>query len=125
MLVYSEKMRKRDISVLDYIFVDTNNNRRYPVETIQQYLLPCNGELDINLVEDINNLDEKVLRVMIGLAQIECLPADRNHILVKMLIGRLYNANFKLKDLVEKFNRSPKTIRKWGMALLTGVMSEL
>ena len=86
---------------------------------IQQLLLPCNGSLDITIVERINSTDDKELSLYIGLAEVERIPFDRDHILFKMLLGRMYNCNYKLDDLVKKFGPSHKTIRLWGKALLS------
>ncbi len=86
---------------------------------IQQLLLPCNGSLDITIVERINSTNIKELSLYIGLAEVERIPFDRNHILFKMLFGRMYNCKYKLDDLVKKFGPSHKTIRLWGKALLS------
>ena len=85
--------------------------------TIQPLLLPCNGSLDLTLVElteKVNNLESKILSLFIGLAEIERMPYDREHIIFKMMIARLYNGNYKLKDLVKTFNVSHKTNSQMG-----------
>ena len=81
--------------------------------------MPCNGSLDITIVERINSINIKELSLYIGLAEVERIPFDRDHILFKMLLGRMYNSKYKLDDLVEKFGPSHKTIRLWGKALLS------
>jgi hypothetical protein len=86
---------------------------------IQQLLLPCNGSLDITLLERVNSSGEKELSLFIGLAELERIPFKREHVLFKMLIGRLYNCGYRLNDLVAKFGPSHKTIRRWGKALLS------
>jgi len=86
---------------------------------IQQLLLPCNGSLDITIVERINSADKKELSLFIGLAELERIPFDKEHILFKMFLGRMYNCKYKLDDLVRKFGPSHKTIRLWGKALLS------
>ena len=86
---------------------------------IQQLLLPCNGSLDITIVERINSADQKELSLFIGLAELERIPFDKEHILFKMFLGRMYNCKYKLDDLVRKFGPSHKTIRLWGKALLS------
>ena len=50
------------------------------MDIIQQLLLPCNGSLDINVVERINSCNEKELSLFIGLAELERIPFDREHI---------------------------------------------
>jgi len=86
---------------------------------IQQLLLPCNGSLDISIVERINSTDIKELSLYIGLAEVERIPFDKDHILFKMLLGRMYNCKYKLDELVKSFGPSHKTIRLWGKALLS------
>jgi len=84
--------------------------------------------LDLTLVEiteKVNNLESKILSLFIGLAEIERMPCDREHIIFKMMIGRLYNGKYKLKSLVKTFTVSSKTIRKWGRALLSGDISQI
>ncbi len=39
--------------------------------------------------------------------------------------GRLYNSGIKLRSLCESFPAAPKTIRRWGVALLRGDPVEL
>ena len=98
------------------------------MNTIQPLLLPCNGSLDLTLIEitqKVNNLENKVLSLFIGLAEIERMPCDREHIIFKMMVGRLYNGKYKLKDLAKTFNVSCKTIRKWGQALLSGDITQI
>ena len=86
---------------------------------IQQLLLPCKGSLDITLIERVNSSNAKELSLFIGLAELERVPFDKEHVLFKMLLGRLYNCGYKLNDLVKKFGPSHKTIRGWGKALLS------
>ena len=96
--------------------------------TIEPLLLPCNGSLDLTLVEiteKVNNLESKILSLFIGLAEIERMPCDREHIIFKMMVGRLYNGKYKLKTLAKTFTVSGKTIRKWGRALLSGDISQI
>jgi len=81
--------------------------------------LPCNGSLDISIVERINSTDIKELSLYIGLAEVERIPFDKDHILFKMLLGRMYNCKYKLDELVKSFGPSHKTIRLWGKALLS------
>jgi len=98
------------------------------LNTIQPLLLPCNGSLDLTLVEiteKVNNLESKILSLFIGLAEIERMPCDREHIIFKMMVGRLYNGKYKLKNLAKTFTVSGKTIRKWGRALLSGDITQI
>ena len=41
------------------------------------------------------------------------------------MLGRLYNSGVKLRALCESFQVAPKTIRRWGKALLPGDPVEL
>jgi hypothetical protein len=79
----------------------------------------------VELTEKVNNLESKILSLFIGLAEIERMPCDREHIIFKMMIARLYNGKYKLKGLVKTFKVSNKTIRKWGRALLSGDIPQI
>ena len=57
------------------------------------------------------------LEVYFGLALLEKIERGKNSFQFKLLIGRLYNAGYRRRDLSETFNTAPKTIRKWGNAL--------
>lgn len=43
----------------------------------------------------------------------------------KLLLGRLYNSGIKLSALCESFQVDPKTVRRWGAALLQGDAGEM
>lgn len=57
------------------------------------------------------------IEVYFGLALIEKIEKGKNSIQFKILLGRLYNAGYKRKELTNAFEVSLKTIRKWGDAL--------
>ena len=92
---------------------------------IQQILLPTNGSLDLTVVRTVNMNEEMYLSVLIGLAEIERLPYDKNHVVFKILVGRFYNTGYKLNKLSQVFGVSEKTIRKWGKALELGDVEEM
>ena len=52
-----------------------------------------------------------------GLELLEVVPADRNALSFKMLVGRLYNAGLSRRVLQETFRVDLKTIQRWAAAL--------
>ncbi len=60
-----------------------------------------------------------------GFELIEIVKNDSADPAFKLLLARLYNAKIKLSALCESFRVDPKTIRRWGKALLQGDPAEL
>jgi hypothetical protein len=67
----------------------------------------------------------KRLLVFYGFELIEIVNNDSADPAFKLLLARLYNARVKLSALCESFQVDPKTIRRWGKALLQGDPAEL
>jgi hypothetical protein len=65
------------------------------------------------------------LLVFYGFELIEIVKNDSADPACKLLLARLYNAQVKLSALCESFQVDPKTIRRWGRALLQGDPAEL
>jgi hypothetical protein len=65
------------------------------------------------------------LLVFYGFELIEIVNHDSADPAFKLLLARLYNAKVKLSALCESFHVDPKTIRRWGNALLQGDPAEL
>jgi len=65
------------------------------------------------------------LLVFYGFELIEIVNNDSADPAFKLLLARLYNARVKLSTLCESFRVDPKTIRRWGKALLQGDPAEL
>jgi hypothetical protein len=65
------------------------------------------------------------LLVFYGFELIEIVNNDSTDPAFKLLLARLYNARVKLSALCESFQVDPKTIRRWGKALLQGDPAEL
>ncbi len=65
------------------------------------------------------------LLVFYGFELIEIVKNDSADPAFKLLMARLYNAKVKLSALCESFQVDPKTIRRWGKALLQGEPAEL
>ena len=65
------------------------------------------------------------LLVYYGFEIIELVPNDPEAPSFKLLLGRLYNAGLKLSALCESFGVDPKTVRRWGQALLQTDPAEL
>lgn len=64
--------------------------------------------------------EEERLHVYYGLELLEKVSADRDDPNFRMLLGRLYNGGLNRRVLAETFQVDPKTMRKWGRALLCG-----
>ncbi len=62
----------------------------------------------------------EMLEVYFGLALLERVERGADSFQFKLLVGRLYNMNYRRKALVEAFDVDLKTIRKWGNALKSG-----
>ena len=65
------------------------------------------------------------LLVFYGFELVEIVNHDSADPAFKLLLARLYNARVKLSALCETFQVDPKTIRRWGKALLQGDAAEL
>ena len=68
---------------------------------------------------------EDRLLVFYGFELIEIVNNDSAAPAFKLLLARLYNAKVKLSALCESFQVDPKTVRRWGKALLQGDAAEL
>ncbi len=71
-----------------------------------------------------DNAGERLL-VFYGFELIEIVQNDSADPAFKLLLARLYNAKVKLSALCESFGVDPKTVRRWGKALLQGDPAEL
>jgi len=65
------------------------------------------------------------LLVFYGFELLEIVNNDSADPAFKLLLARLYNARVKLSALCDSFQVDPKTIRRWGKALLQGDPAEL
>ena len=90
---------------------------------LQPILVPVKGAPDIVLSVNPQYPDE--LFVFLGMALLERVPRLRDHIAFKMLLARLYNAKVKVRTLVECFGVAHTTLRRWGLALLSGDLDRL
>ncbi|NOY82170.1 MAG: hypothetical protein GXP31_14325 [Kiritimatiellaeota bacterium] len=63
--------------------------------------------------------------VYIGVALLERVGISREDVRRKMLLGRLYNAHVPLRELSATFGHDPRTIKRWGKALLTNDVEEM
>ena len=68
--------------------------------------------------------DERLL-VFYGFEIIEIIPNDPEAPAFKLMVARLYNSGVKLSALCESFEVDPKTVRRWGKALLQCDPAEL
>lgn len=65
------------------------------------------------------------LLVYYGFEIIEIVNNNPQDPACKLLLGRLYNSGVKLSALCQSFEVDPKTVRRWGQALLQGDPVEL
>ena len=82
-----------------------------------QLILPSdkrNPSFSLYLTED-----EASIHVLYGFELFEVVPNDHEHMAFKMMVGRLYNANVRTATLEEVFDVDRKTIRSWGLAILS------
>ncbi len=86
-------------------------------------LVPVKGTPDITLSIDPKNPDEIV--VFLGMALLEKVPLDREHIVFKMLLARLYNAGVSGGKIKEAFGVACSTLRRWGRALKSGDLERI
>ena len=93
------------------------------ITTLQPLLVPVKGSPDFFLYANPQN--PKELMVFLGMALLERVPHLREHIAFKMLLARLYNAKVKVLSLVECFGVAHTTLRRWGLALLSGDMNKI
>ena len=91
--------------------------------TLQPLLAPVKGAPDFILSVNPKYPDE--LFVFLGMALLERVPHIRDHVTFKMLLARLYNAKVRVQSLVECFGIAHTTLRRWGLALLSGDMDRI
>jgi hypothetical protein len=63
--------------------------------------------------------DRQSIRVFYGLELMEVVPDDPDDMAFKMMVGRLYNAGVMVTTLEDVFKSDRKTIRSWGLAILS------
>ena len=63
--------------------------------------------------------DQQSIRVFYGLELMEVVPDDPDDMAFKMMVGRLYNAGVMVTTLEDVFKSDRKTIRSWGLAILS------
>ncbi|MBI5416669.1 hypothetical protein HZA55_01775 [Candidatus Poribacteria bacterium] len=73
----------------------------------------------------LKDKENNELQVYFGNALIEKLPDKKDSPQLKHLLGRLYNADVKVKSLTDYFGYSFQTIQRWGDAIKSGNMEEM
>ncbi len=91
--------------------------------TLQPLLTPVKGAPDFVLSVNPQYPDE--LFVFLGMALLERVPCFKDHVAFKMLLARLYNAKVQVQSLVKCFGIAHTTLRRWGLALLSGDMERI
>ena len=88
------------------------------MENVQLVLSGGNGRgSDVSLCW---SAEEGVHSLFLGLALIQRLPGNREHVLHKLAVAQLVNANLSVRGLAREFHHSPRTMKKWAEAVLTG-----
>ncbi|MEA2096440.1 MAG: hypothetical protein U9P73_07085 [Candidatus Cloacimonadota bacterium] len=59
----------------------------------------------------------KVIVVFFGMALLGVIPGNKDHALYKIMVGQLYNAGLKRKNLVKAFGVARTTMQRWGKAV--------
>jgi len=83
-----------------------------------QQVLSCCESIDSDLSIFLDS-SQNTYSVFLGVSLLEKVGADPDELNRKMLIGRLYNAGAKVTHLQDIFSHDPRTIKKWGDALLS------
>ena len=84
-----------------------------------QPVLSCREGISSDISVFLNHADT-TYDVYIGVALMERVGVDPEIIQHKMLVGRLFNAGVSLRELADTFGHDPRTIKKWGVAILSG-----
>lgn len=63
--------------------------------------------------------DQQFIKVFYGLEILESVPNDPEDMAFKMMVGRLYNMGILVAKLEEVFKADRKTMRSWGLAILS------
>ena len=91
--------------------------------TLQPLLASVKGAPDYLISVNPKYPDE--LFVFLGMALVERVPRLKDHVAFKMLLARLYNAKVQVQSLVKCFGVAHTTLRRWGLALLSGDMERI
>ncbi len=87
------------------------------MEGIQLVLSGFKGAMDISVY---SGEDTDYLYVYLGLALLERVPKDPEQFLYQLMIARLVNSGARLRLLAATFHHSPKTMKAWALAVLSG-----
>jgi hypothetical protein len=69
--------------------------------------------------------DPDYLYVYLGLALLERVPNNPDELLYQLMLARLVNSGTSLRLLASQFNHAPKTLKSWGVAVLSGDIEEI
>jgi len=58
--------------------------------------------------------------LFLGLALIQRLPGNHEHVLHKLAVAQLVNAGVSLRALAREFHHAPAVMKRWGKAVLAG-----
>ena len=86
--------------------------------TLQPILASVKGTPDF-VISTTPKFPEELF-VFLGMALLERVPRSKDHIGLKMLLARLYNAGVRVGLLVKCFGVAHTTLRRWGLALKSG-----
>ena len=94
------------------------------MQTTLQPILSC-GEGILSDISVFLSRGGTEYEVYLGVALLERVGADPEVTQRKMLVGRLFNAGSPVVELGEKFGHDPRTIKKWGAALLSSDIDDM
>ena len=75
------------------------------------------GGTDISLCW---SAEEGVHYLFLGLALIQRLPGNHEHVLHKLAVAQLVNAGARLRTLAHEFHHAPRVMKRWGEAVQAG-----
>ena len=64
--------------------------------------------------------EEGVHYLFLGLALIQRLPGNHEHVLHKLAVAQLVNAGVSLRALASEFHHAPRVMKRWGEAVQAG-----
>lgn len=83
-----------------------------------QPVLPARQDVS-NDLHIVRSEQSQSITVMLGVAVLERIRCSEEELQYKMMIGRLVNAGWPLDNLRREFGHDPRTMKKWGAALLS------
>lgn len=71
------------------------------------------------------SVKERTHSLFLGLALIQRLPGDHEHILHKLAVAQMVNAGMSLRSLAREFHHAPVTMKNWAEAAQSGDLERI